>query len=67
MAHLKPVYPYLVVLFETLEDVVLRKRLLNKAQVLRCLSEIAHNILKNNIELSSKDLKKLKKYKKIYV
>ncbi len=63
MAHLKSVYPYLVVLSESLSDPTLRNKILNKPKVLSCISEIVLNILKKNIVLSEKERKRLKKYK----
>lgn len=64
MAHLKSVYPYMIVLVETLNDLELRKKLLNKPTVLTCISEITYNILKKNIKLKESEKNKLRKYKK---
>ncbi|MCP4393481.1 MAG: hypothetical protein GY804_04335 [Alphaproteobacteria bacterium] len=63
-SHLKSVYPYLVVLLETLSDLNLRKQLLRQPKVLACISEITYNILKENVTLSDKEKQKLKKYKR---
>ena len=42
------------------------KLIIEKADnsLIKCLCECAHNILKGNIELSKKDLKKLKRYRR---
>jgi len=57
--------PYMVVLFETLEDKELRKRLLlQKPEIIPALSELVLNLIQENVDLSQKDRRKLKRYKK---
>lgn len=59
--HIKKAYPYLVVLSET-KNPQLKRLLLKNPIVLKVISELVLNLLKENIELSQKQKEQLKTY-----
>ena len=61
---LKIAYPYLIVLANSIENEKLKKELLKEQAIVDSLSEIALNILKQNIPTKPNERKKLRKYKK---
>lgn len=64
-ACMKNALPYLIVLYETIKDVNLRKKLLLKNKfILPALRELCVNLLKENIILHPVSKKKLRKFRK---
>jgi hypothetical protein len=55
-------YPYLLVLAETIDNPQIRRHLLKNKQVLKALTELTWNILKQNFEIQKKDKIKLKQF-----
>ena len=64
MAHFKSTYPYLLVLLDCVNDPVLRNKILKNPKVVQCISELAYNILKENVKVSTREKKQLQKHRK---
>jgi len=57
-------YPYLIVLAETINTPEIRHYLLQNEQIIKALSELTLNILKQNFSISKKDKQKLQAFRK---